>query len=155
MYSKLLLLLTALALEASALPAAQVYAPQKSPVFPALAKPTGVVTSAPTPGAAVPTGPLPKNSYHLKGYPDTWATPPTNSAEVKAAIKQINWNYVPNAKVKTFDSNGNPITKGYSSSDPDCWWSDTLCDNPKVKYLPADITYCPKPGNFNFFFFFL
>lgn len=142
-----LLLIAALALEI--LNGGQVigsYLPQKSPVFPSIATPTGVVTAVPAIGAAVPTGPLPRARINLKGYPTTWETPPTNSPEIKAAIAAIDWTMVPKAKVKTFDNNGNPIVKGYPNTDPDCWWSDTNCVDPKDKSIPSDIWYCPNPG---------
>lgn len=121
-----------------------VYAPQKSPVFPATmvvaaGAPTALAVGTPTSGTLV-------QSASLTGYPPVWTIPPTNSPEVAAAIAAINWAKVPNAAVKKFDKNSNPIVTGYAATDPDCWWSDTNCDVPKQTYLPPDIWYCPRPG---------
>lgn len=33
----------------------------------------------------------------------------------------------------------------YNASDPDCWWSWSHCDTPKVAGLPVDITVCEEP----------
>lgn len=41
--------------------------------------------------------------------------------------------------IKKLNSNGAIVTAGYSSADPDCWWTSTLCQQPKTAGLPADI----------------
>jgi len=122
-----------------------VYAPQKSPVFPATmvvaaGAPTALVVGTPTTATLV-------QSSTLTGYPPVWTIPPTNSPEVVAAIAAIDWTKVPKIPPKKFDANSNPIVTGYAASDPDCWWSDTNCDVPKQTYLPPDIWYCPRPGD--------
>jgi peptidoglycan/xylan/chitin deacetylase (PgdA/CDA1 family) len=124
---------------------AGVYAPQKSPVFPstlvvAAGAPKALTVGTPTAGTLT-------QSATLTGYPPAWTIPPTNSAEVVAAIAAVDWTKVPNIAPKKFDANSNPIVTGYAATDPDCWWSDTNCDVPKQTYLPPDIWYCPRPGD--------
>ncbi|OZJ05033.1 hypothetical protein BZG36_02120 [Bifiguratus adelaidae] len=129
------------------------FAPQASPNFPninAQYAAVAVASGVPT-GTIVPTGPLPTTST-LSGYPPTWTTPPTNSAEVQAAIQAINWGLVPNASVHTANSAGTLNTAGYSAADAYCWWSYSLCSVPKVSYLPPDIYYCPEPDTWGLSF---
>lgn len=82
--------------------AAQVYAAtttssglvaQFSPVFPSsMTKPTGVVTSY-NAGPYDLTTKL--STATLKGYPATWESPSTSSAEVKKIYNMIDWSKVP------------------------------------------------------------
>lgn len=101
------------------------------------------------PSGSVPTGVLTATlpGFNLSAYPEGWKTPPTDSAEVQAVISALDWTKVPNAAVRKAKSNGDLDMSGYdANTDPYCWWSDTNCVNPKVDYLPEDISYCPRPG---------
>lgn len=80
------------------------YAPQFSPIFPDYTAPSGVITSY-NPGPYDTSATL--DTTPLSGFPDTWATPSTSSAEVKAAYNSINWSQVPKAPIRKMDSNGN------------------------------------------------
>ncbi|CEP15209.1 hypothetical protein [Parasitella parasitica] len=118
---------------------------QFSPIFPStLPKATGVVTSY-NPGPYDITTKLSADA--LKGYPPTWESPPTSSAEVKKVYDMIDWSKVPKAPVRKQDSNGNWVSDSDGDSDPYCWWSSTNCVKPKAKYLPADIHTCPASGD--------
>lgn len=120
------------------------YAPQFSPVFPSdMTKPTGVVTSY-NPGPYDTSSTL--STTKLKGYPATWESPPTDSAEVKKVYNMIDWSKVPKAPVRKQDKDGNWITSN-PDSDPYCWWSYTNCVKPKAKYLPQDIHTCDNKGD--------
>ncbi|KAG2183396.1 hypothetical protein INT43_006402 [Umbelopsis isabellina] len=108
---------------------------------------TGLPSSVPT--GAVPTGPLPSNvNFNASAYPEGWKTPPTNSPEVQAVIAALDWSKVPNATIHKAKANGDLDMTGYNeNTDPYCWWSDTNCVQPKVDYLPTDISYCPAKGD--------
>ncbi|KAI7897896.1 uncharacterized protein BX663DRAFT_526839 [Cokeromyces recurvatus] len=119
------------------------YIPQHSPVFPDLPPATGVVTSY-NYGPYDLSKTLP--TYTLKGYPPTWKTPSTKSAEVKAAIDKIDWSLVPKAPVRIQDANGNFVPNTDGPADPYCWWSDTNCVTPKIN-IPQDYYKCPRKGD--------
>ncbi|SGY61867.1 BQ5605_C007g04615 [Microbotryum silenes-dioicae] len=36
------------------------------------------------------------------------------------------------------------------AADPACWWTDTLCTQPKIAALKADVTRCPEPETWGF-----
>jgi hypothetical protein len=123
------------------------YAPQFSPHFPNLEKATEVVKSY-NPSAKIDTSKtLSKRTLDLNKYPEPWSKPDVKHAEVKAAIKRIDWKKVPKISVRKTNSNGDIDFSGYDSDkDPDCWWSSSNCVKPKVKYLPQDIYTCPRKG---------
>ncbi|KAI8578449.1 hypothetical protein K450DRAFT_246862 [Umbelopsis ramanniana AG] len=110
------------------------------------------ITGLPTevPSGTVPTGALATSipGFNVSAYPTGWKTPPIDSDEVKAVISAIDWTKVPAAPTRTGKSNGDLVMTGYNeNTDPYCWWSDTNCVKPKVDYLPEDIYYCPRPGD--------
>lgn len=121
-----------------------VSSPTWLPDFPV---PSGVATSYPT--GQVPTSDtLPTQTLNLSSYPEPWSSPPTDHPEIQTVINAIDWSHVPNATVRKADSNGDLDFSGYdASTDPDCWWSDTNCVQPKVSYLPQDIYRCPRVGD--------
>jgi hypothetical protein len=119
-------------------------APQFSPTFPNLAKPSGVVTSY-NPGpydteSSLATAPL-------FGFPEPWSKPDTNSAEVQAAFNAIDWTKVPNAPVRARYSDGSWVSNSDGPDDPYCWWSSTNCLTPKSPDLPPDLYTCPRQGD--------
>jgi hypothetical protein len=111
----------------------------------------GPISDLPTavPTGAIPTGALPSTvaNFNAFVYPEGWKTPPTDSAEVQAVMKALDWSKVPNATVNKANANGDLDMSGYdTNTDPYCWWTDTNCVNPKVDFLPQDIYYCPRDG---------
>ncbi|KAI5985733.1 carbohydrate esterase family 4 protein [Pisolithus albus] len=40
----------------------------------------------------------------------------------------------------------------YPSDDPDCWWTSSHCDYPKLPGIPNDITTVPEPGTLGYGF---
>ncbi|ORX54564.1 glycoside hydrolase/deacetylase [Hesseltinella vesiculosa] len=122
--------------------------PQSSPAWlNHVAVPTaGVVKQVPRPDQ-FQTGDLKPVDLDLSMYPEILKQPPVNHPEVQAVVKAIDWNKVPKiapriVKDWTFD------IKSYDSdTDKDCWWSATSCKTPKADYLPEDIYYCPRAGD--------
>jgi hypothetical protein len=123
--------------------ATESYIPQFSPSFPGMAAATDVV-SAYNYGPYDTSASLP--TYVLAGYPETWKTPSTTSAEVKAAIAKIDWSLVPNAPVRKTNSAGDFVPSTDGSKDPYCWWSDTNCVKPKIN-IPEDVYTCQNKGD--------
>ncbi|ORZ01110.1 hypothetical protein BCR43DRAFT_486399 [Syncephalastrum racemosum] len=109
---------------------------------------SGVVTSYPTgnydSGATLSTATL-----NLSSYPEPWGSPTTTGAEIEAVINSIDWSHVPNATVQKADKDGNVVMDDSYDAGKDayCWWSDTNCVTPKASYLPEDIYYCPRAGD--------
>jgi hypothetical protein len=94
--------------------------------------------------STIPTGPIPlTNTFKVRDYPPLWTAPDLNHPGVKAAINSIDWDYVPD-----FDpSSGTPDTYDIEN-DEACWWTASQCTTPNVPYLPEDIKFCPKVGDF-------
>ncbi|KAI8147218.1 hypothetical protein BJV82DRAFT_598198 [Fennellomyces sp. T-0311] len=113
--------------------------------LPSFPVPSGVATSYQTSRNTDPT--LDRTTLNLTAYPEPWTSPTTNHPEIQAVINAIDWSHVPNATVNKAKSNGDLDMSGYDASDPYCWWSNTNCVKPKVTYLPEDIYYCPRPGD--------
>lgn len=40
----------------------------------------------------------------------------------------------------------------YSSDDPDCWWTNTKCNNPKTANIPADVSIMNEPRTLGYGF---
>lgn len=122
--------------------------PQSSPVFLSnIARPTGAVQS--TPLKPYPTGALDMSfKLDLSKYPVPKEVPPTNTNEVKNAVAAIDWSKVPNAQVRKKRADGSLDISGYDViKDPDCWWSASICKQPKATFLPADYYRCPNTGD--------
>ncbi|KAI9483266.1 MAG: hypothetical protein EXX96DRAFT_499271 [Benjaminiella poitrasii] len=121
-----------------------VQSPTWLPDFPI---PAGVNSGYPT-GPLNTSDTLSTETLDLSAYPDPWEEPSTSHAEIKAVIAAIDWDKVPDAPIQKTDSNGDLKLTGYNvDKDPYCWWSDTNCVKPKVSYLPKDISYCPRAGD--------
>ncbi|KAI8647854.1 hypothetical protein BD408DRAFT_378074 [Parasitella parasitica] len=91
----------------------------------------------------VPTGPITKkSSLDASKYPQAWTQPDINHPEVRAAIRAINWNYVPKFSPRADDMPYDVAT------DEACWWTRTQCTTVKARYLPNDVKFCPKVGDF-------
>ncbi|KAL0094449.1 chitin deacetylase [Phycomyces blakesleeanus] len=121
-----------------------VASPTWLPDFP---KPSNVLSGYPT-GPLDTTSTLSHDSLDLTVYPEPWTSPSTTHAEVQAVFNAIDWDHVPAASTHKAKSNGDLDFAGYDeNTDPYCWWSDTNCVDPKVTYLPSDISYCPNAGD--------
>lgn len=122
--------------------------PQSSPSWLSSVRPLpGNVQSYPTDDTKIPTGPLNNSTAPLQGYPEPWKSPPTDSPELQAVIKAIDWSAVPSAPVRKANPDGSVNMQGYDQSDPDCWWSATGCVQPKHPGMSPDVSYCPKVGD--------
>ncbi|KAG0327391.1 chitin deacetylase [Dissophora globulifera] len=78
---------------------------------------------------------------HPKGtspWPNYGERPKTNTPEVKAWIKLVDWSKVPKIPVRDVESPGDPpeCPKGDVPKE-DCWWTCTGC------FAPDDIVDCP------------
>ena len=40
----------------------------------------------------------------------------------------------------------------YSSDDPDCWWTNTKCNSPKMEGIPADVSIMNEPRTLGYGF---
>ncbi|KAI8874819.1 carbohydrate esterase family 4 protein [Backusella circina FSU 941] len=122
--------------------------PQTSPAWLSSVKPlTGNVQAYPSNSSSVPTGPLSNITFDISGYPEGWKTPDTNSTEVQAAYNSIDWSLVPSSTVHKANADGSVSVTGYDASDPDCWWSASLCVKSKNPVIPPDAYACPKAGD--------
>lgn len=91
----------------------------------------------------IPTGPISlTNTFKTSDYPPVWTAPDLNHPEIQAAIQSIDWTHVPSC-----DPSGSPDAYD-TQTDEACWWTTTQCTTPKVPYLPDDIKFCPKVGDF-------
>ncbi|KAJ8655281.1 hypothetical protein O0I10_008969 [Lichtheimia ornata] len=93
------------------------------------------------------------NNQALQGYPQPSKLPPTDSPEVQAVIKAIDWTKVPNIPPRKTRSDGYVSIQDYNNNtDPDCWWSASRCVKPKYPGLPEDVSYCPNVGDWGLTF---
>jgi hypothetical protein len=98
-----------------------------------------------TPKRPAPTGPLKHNiNFNIANYPPIGSIPSVNHPAVQAAIREIDWDFVPKLRPRRQDE----AAKLDPDRDDGCWWTSTLCTTPKVKYLPADVTYCKNVKDF-------
>ncbi|KAI8973434.1 hypothetical protein BDF20DRAFT_824072 [Mycotypha africana] len=110
--------------------------------------PPGVPRSLPR-DEDIKAGPIVPGSIKLDTtkYPETLKQPPTDHPEVQAVIKQLDFSKVPQAPVR-IKKEWSPDVTGYNvTTDPDCWWTATICKKPKVSYIPEDIYMCPNKGD--------
>ncbi|KAI7877496.1 glycoside hydrolase/deacetylase, partial [Lichtheimia hyalospora FSU 10163] len=123
---------------------------QSSPAWLSDVQPlSGNIKEYPSDASKIPTGPLSNdtNSQALQGYPPPSNPPPTNSSEVQAVIKAIDWSKVPKISQRKANPDGSVNMQNYNESDPDCWWSASGCVKPKYPGLPEDVYYCPTVGD--------
>jgi hypothetical protein len=121
--------------------------PQTSPTWLSSVKPLAGNVQAYPSNSTVPTGPLANVTLDISGYPEGWKTPSTNSTEVQAAFSSIDWSLVPTSTVRKANADGSVTVTGYDASDPDCWWSASLCVKSKNPVIPPDAYACPKVGD--------
>jgi len=83
-------------------------------------------------------------------WPTIWDTATSNgmntSAEFTSLYNSIDWTKKPSAPVRKATAAGGLDFTGYSATtDPDCWWSSSLCTIPKAPGINADIYRCQEP----------
>ncbi|SCV71530.1 BQ2448_3118 [Microbotryum intermedium] len=85
------------------------------------------------------------------GFPVLWETANLSKAstEDKALFTALN-SSIPNIAPRgTRAGDFSGVT--YSmATDPDCWWTSTLCTKPKIAALQPDIIRCPEPETWGF-----
>ncbi|KAI8362766.1 hypothetical protein BD560DRAFT_373642 [Blakeslea trispora] len=102
----------------------------------------------PHPAHPVPTGPINTHiRFNASAYPSRWKTPDVRHSEVQAAIRSIDWNYVPKLAPHFIPG----IVYDYEK-DEGCWRSNKVCSTPKVAYLPDDIAECYLARDFGLTF---
>lgn len=96
----------------------------------------------------VQEGPLQTGSIILDkdAYPVLNKQPPVDHPEVQAVLDVLDFSQIPPAPTRQV-KNWVLDINDYSRTDPDCWWSASLCKKPKVTYIPEDISYCPNQGD--------
>ncbi|CAO3664938.1 unnamed protein product [Umbelopsis vinacea] len=85
-----------------------------------------------------------------KQWPTIWQTATSNgmntSAEFTALYNSLDWTKAPTAAVRKATAAGGLDFTGYNAqTDPDCWWSSSLCTVPKAQDVNADIYKCQEP----------
>ncbi|KAJ3872210.1 carbohydrate esterase family 4 protein [Lentinula edodes] len=85
----------------------------------------------------------------LSAFPSIWeaASILSNDSAAQAKWDSISANIPSNISVKT-----QPPASNYSSDDPDCWWTYSLCTEPKLSGLPVDISAAPEPSTLGYGF---
>ncbi|KAF9189211.1 chitin deacetylase [Haplosporangium sp. Z 11] len=80
-------------------------------------------------------------------WPNYGERPDTNTPEVKAWVKSIDWSKVPNLPVRKTESMGDPPECAKNDqSDSDCWWTCTGC------HAPDDVVECPNKNDWGLTF---
>lgn len=88
------------------------------------------------------------NGLDLSRYPQPSKRPPVDDPEVKAVIDQLDWSKVPKISKRRLKGEGELDMQGYDTKvDPDCWWSSTTCKEPRLNYIPEDVSFCPRAGD--------
>ncbi|KDR66886.1 hypothetical protein GALMADRAFT_161844 [Galerina marginata CBS 339.88] len=88
----------------------------------------------------------------LASFPIIWQpatiVPEDSNAQAKWAAIQPS---VPNIPPKgTLEGNFEGLN--YPADDPDCWWTNTKCNNPKTGGIPADVFTMPEPRTLGYGF---
>ncbi|SAM00380.1 hypothetical protein [Absidia glauca] len=83
----------------------------------------------------------------MSKYPAPLEKPPVDHPEIQKVMNDIDWSKVPNIEARKVDNFVLDRSNYDSHADPDCWWSVSTCKRPKVDYLPEDIYYCPRAGD--------
>ncbi|KAJ3807322.1 carbohydrate esterase family 4 protein [Lentinula aff. lateritia] len=87
----------------------------------------------------------------LSAFPSIWEAASILSDDSAAQAKwdSISANIPSNISVKVLTQ---PPASNYSSDDPDCWWTYSLCTEPKLPGLPVDISAAPEPSTLGYGF---
>ncbi|KAI8598524.1 hypothetical protein EDD21DRAFT_309259 [Dissophora ornata] len=90
------------------------------------------------------------DSSHPNGsspWPKYGERPDTNTPEVKAWVKLVDWSKVPKLPVRKVESPGDaPTCPGHDVPKSDCWWTCTGC------FVPDDIVDCPQKNQWGLTF---
>ncbi|KAJ3917948.1 putative chitin deacetylase, partial [Lentinula edodes] len=81
----------------------------------------------------------------LSAFPSIWEAASILSDDSAAQAK---WDSIS----ANIPSNISPPASNYSSDDPDCWWTYSLCTEPKLSGLPVDISAAPEPSTLGYGF---
>ncbi|KAJ3784460.1 carbohydrate esterase family 4 protein [Lentinula aff. detonsa] len=86
----------------------------------------------------------------LSSFPAIWeaASILPNDSTAQGKWNSISASIPSNISVKVTQ----PPASNYSSNDPDCWWTYSLCTEPKLSGLSADITAAPEPSTLGYGF---
>ncbi|KAF7726660.1 hypothetical protein EC973_008533 [Apophysomyces ossiformis] len=85
-------------------------------------------------------------------YPPAMKQPPTDHPEVQAVVKQLDWSKVPSIAPRKLVNGVFDLARYDYRKDADCWWSASVCRQPKLDYLPEDVYQCPRPGDWGLTF---
>lgn len=100
--------------------------------------------------AAAPKIPHKADISHPKGsspWPNYGEKPKTNTPEVKAWVKSIDWSKVPKLPIRHTDSPGDPPECPQKEvPEGDCWWTCSGC------YAPDDVVDCPGKNDWGLTF---
>jgi len=92
---------------------------------------------------------VPGLTINPKEWPTIWQTATSNgmntSAEFTALYNSIDWTKIPSAPVRKVVNGALDFTGYSATTDPDCWWSSSLCTVPKAKDVNLDIYTCNEP----------
>lgn len=83
----------------------------------------------------------------MSKYPAPLEKPPVDHPEIQKVMNDIDWSKVPTIEARKVDNFVLDRSNYDTHADPDCWWSVSTCKKPKVDYLPEDIYYCPRAGD--------
>ncbi|KAF9977234.1 chitin deacetylase [Actinomortierella ambigua] len=78
-----------------------------------------------------------KMNGQVSPWPKYGEKPDTDTPEVKAWVKEVDWSKVPNLPVRKVKSPGDPPECPEHVKDSDCWWTCTGC------HAPDDVVDCP------------
>ncbi|KAF9157708.1 chitin deacetylase [Actinomortierella ambigua] len=80
---------------------------------------------------------LRKMNGQVSAWPGYGEKPETNTPEVKAWVKEVDWSKVPKLPIRKVKHSGDPPLCPDHVKDSDCWWTCTGC------HAPDDIIDCP------------
>ncbi|KAF9259589.1 carbohydrate esterase family 4 protein [Marasmius fiardii PR-910] len=109
----------------------------------------GDTSSSADQDAACPTYDFPLVKNNLGLFP---AVSKQASILANDTVANSKWTEISGKILGTAPKAANGKTSGYSSSDPDCWWTFAQCTTPKAAGIPADIVMVPEPGTIGFGF---
>ncbi|KAI5474415.1 chitin deacetylase, carbohydrate esterase family 4 protein [Pseudohyphozyma bogoriensis] len=97
---------------------------------------------------------IPQTAALRARYPTGWITADLNYTGVTDYDKQVYADLeknIPDIPVRQINANGSSfINTGYNSTDPDCWWSWSMCTTPKLAGLEPDVSKCDEPMSWGF-----
>jgi len=86
---------------------------------------------------------------HISSFPPIWEAA---SILPNDTVAQAKWNSISGSVPTNISVKTQPPPSSYPDSDPDCWWTDTLCTIPKLAGLPPDVSAAPEPSTLGYGF---